>query len=63
METEEEDKNRLKDLRREIVSKILEKSVFANITGKTIVDYSKSIEDYIENGIELVQGKTGNNFY
>lgn len=45
-------------MRLEIVSKILEKSTFTGVTGKTIAEYSKDLEHYITTGELLDKTKT-----
>lgn len=45
-------------LRESIVNAIIEKSTFNNVTGKTIVDYSREIEYYILHGEMMSQPKS-----
>ena len=37
-------------MRKDLVEKILEKSTFAGVTGRTIAEYSKDLEHYIVTG-------------
>ena len=47
-----------KALRLSIVKKILEKSTFSGVTGKTIAEYSMDLENYINTGELLDKTKT-----
>lgn len=47
-----------KRLRLGIVEKILEKSTFSGVTGKTIAEYSMDLEHYINTGELLDKTKT-----
>lgn len=53
-----EESSRERALRESIVKRILEKSTFAGVTGKTIAEYSKDLEHYIVTGELLDKTKT-----